>query len=288
MNPAAQATPAPSCGRLDTLLSDFIGKEALDLPLLPQVASQVLSMVNDPKAETTKLAALIHQDQALAARVIQIANSPAYMLRTNVVSLQHAMTMLGMSLLSEIAFTTSLKGAALKVEGFEGEIKSLWRHSLASGAYAKEIARARRFNVESAYLCGLLHAIGKPVVLRTVAALSKEHKLVLEPGVMDGLLSGYHSRVGALIAEKWALPKQVAESIAFYEHYDQSTEARQECMTTCLADRFATHLLRPDLMDEAALRDHQVFVELNLYPSDVDALLALKEKISDVVAAMNL
>jgi hypothetical protein len=48
------------------------------------------------------------------------------------------------------------------------------------------------------------------------------------------------------------------------------------------------HLLYPDLMDEAALRNHQVFVDLNLYPSDVDALLALKEKISDVVEAMNL
>jgi len=289
VNPTSlQANPGSSCDRLETLLNDSIERGAIDLPLLPQIASQVLSMVYDPNAEASKLAALIHQDQALAAHVIRIANSPAYMPRNPVVSLQHAVAMLGMNLLSEIAFTTSLKSGALQVDGFEREIKSLWRHSLASGAYAKEVARTRRFNVESAYLCGLLHAIGKPVVLRTVVALSKEHKLGLEPGVVDGLLSGYHTRVGTLIAEKWALPKQVAESIAFYEHYGQSTVAPQECMTTCLADRLATHLLDPDLMDEAALRDHQVFVDLNLYPSDVDALLALKEKISDVVEAMNL
>lgn len=289
MNPTpTQANPSSSCDRLETLLAGSIEKGAIDLPLLPQIASQVLSLVYDPNAEASRLAALIHQDQALAAHVIRIANSPAYMPRNPIVSLQHAVTMLGMNLLSEIAFTTSLKSAGMKVDGFEAEIKALWRHSLASGAYAKEIARTRRFNVESAYLCGLLHEIGKPVVLRTVVELSKEHKLGLESAVIEGLISGYHTRVGTLIAAKWALPKQVVESIAFYEHYSQSAAAPQECMTTFLADRLATYLLYPDRMDEATLRDHQVFVDLNLYPSDVDALLALKDKISDVVEAMNL
>ena len=281
------AAPDSSCDRLESLFSQRIETGAVEVPLLPKVASEVLTMVYDPNAEASKLAGLIHQDQALAAHVIRVANSPAYMPRNPVVSLQHAVAMLGMNLLSEIAFTTSLKNAALKVEGFEREIKGLWRHSLASGAYAKEIARMRRFNVESAYLCGLLHAIGKPVVVQTAAALSKEHRLPIESGSLDRLLAGYHTRVGSLIAHKWALPQQVAESIAFYEHYDQAAGARQECMTTCLADRLATHLLQPESMDEAVVRDHPVYAELNLYPDDVGALLQMKDKIAAVVEAMN-
>ncbi|WP_447603383.1 HDOD domain-containing protein [Nitrospira sp. Nam80] len=276
-----------SCDRLESLLSQRIETGAIEVPLLPKVASEVLTMVYDPNAEASKLAGLIHQDQALAAHVIRVANSPAYMPRNPVVSLQHAVAMLGMNLLSEIAFTTSLKNAALKVEGFEQEIKGLWRHSLASGAYAKEIARMRRFNVESAYLCGLLHAIGKPVVVQTAAALSKEYRISIEPGWVDRLLAGYHTRIGSLIAKNWALPQQVAESIVFYEHYDQATGARQECMTTCLADRLATHLLQPESMDDTVVRDHPVYAELNLYPDDVDALLQMKDKIAAVVEAMN-
>jgi HD-like signal output (HDOD) protein len=287
VNPS-MGTPDSSSHPLETLLSERIETGAVEVPLLPKVASEVLRMVYDPNAEAAKLAALIHQDQALAAHVIRVANSPAYMPRNPVVSLQHAVAMLGMTLLSEIAFTASLKHAALKVEGFEREIKSLWQHSLASGAYAKEIARIRRFNVESAYLCGLLHAIGKPVVLQTAVVLAKEQGLTIEADSLEQLLAGYHTRVGSLIAKQWALPPQVTEAIAFYEYYDQATAARQECMTTCLADRLATHLLEPTRLDEAAVRDHPVCGELNLYPEDVDGLLKLKDKIASVVDAMNL
>jgi putative nucleotidyltransferase with HDIG domain len=281
-------TSNSSCNRLESLLSERIEAGVIEVPLLPKVASEVLTMVYDPNAEAAKLAALIHQDQALAAHVIRVANSPAYMPRNPVVSLQHAVAMLGMNLLSEIAFTASLKNATLNVEGFDREIKSLWRHSLASGAFAKEIARMRRFNVESAYLCGLLHAIGKPVVLQTAAALAKEHQLSVEPASLDQLLNGYHIRVGSVIAKQWALPPQVAETIAFYEYYDQAAVARQECMTTCLADRLATHLLHPERLDDAAVRDHPVHADLNLYPNDIEALLQMKEKIAVVVEAMNL
>jgi putative nucleotidyltransferase with HDIG domain len=285
---APTATSDSSCHHLESLLSQRIDSGALELPLLPKVAAEVLTMTYDPNAEAAKLAALIHQDQVLAAHVIRVANSPAYMPRNPIVSLQHAVAMLGMNLLSEIAFTSSLKNAALNVHGFEREIKSLWQHSLASGAYAKEVARMRRFNVESAYLCGLLHAIGKPVVLQTAAALAHEHNIEIEPGPLEQWLTGYHTRVGSLIAKQWGLPAQVAEAISFYEYYDQATVARQECMTTCLADRLATHLLQPACLDEAALRDHPVLADLNLYPDDVEALLQLKNKIAAVVDAMNL
>ena len=112
--------------------------------------------------------------------------------------------------------------------------------------------------------------------------------MAIEPRWVDQLLAGYHTRVGSLIAKKWALPPQVVESIAFYEHYDQATGARQECMTTCLADRLATHLLQPESMNDTAVRDHPVYAELNLYPDDVDALLQMKEKVGAAVEAMNL
>ena len=67
----------PSTGPLEQLLIERIQKGAIELPLLPQVASRILAMVYDPNAEAAKLATRIHQDQALAAHVIRIANSPA-------------------------------------------------------------------------------------------------------------------------------------------------------------------------------------------------------------------
>src|SRR6185436_19119059 len=160
--------------QVERALVERIDKDRIDLPVLPQVAGKVMALANDPAADAARLSALIHQDQALAAHVLRIANSPAYMPRTPIASLQHAVAMLGVNQLSEIAVTISLKSGTVKIPGYEGDVRQLWRHALASGAYAKEIARMRRYNVESAYLCGLLHAVGKPVVLKTVTTIAAE------------------------------------------------------------------------------------------------------------------
>ena len=281
----------PAASQLEQLEQALVQKIKtgdVELPLLPQAASKVMALASDPNADAAKLSALIHQDQALAAHVLRIANSPAYMPRSPVVSLQHAVAMLGITLLSEIAFTASLKTGAFKVPGYEDDVKQLWRHSLASGAFAKEVARMRRVNVESAYLCGLLHAIGKPVVLRTATTLASQQRIALEKPVLSGWMAGYHTEVGSMIADKWGLPKQVAVAIQYYGDYDHATEFRQECLLTCVANRLASHLLTPDEMPEDTLRDHSVFAELNLYPQDIDKLLLTKDQVLTIVNAMNL
>lgn len=272
--------------QVERALVERIDKDRIDLPVLPQVASKVMALANDPAADAARLSALIHQDQALAAHVLRIANSPAYMPRTPIASLQHAVAMLGVNQLSEIAVTISLKSGTVKIPGHEADVRQLWRHALASGAYAKEIARMRRYNVESAYLCGLLHAVGKPVVLKTVTTIAAEMRIPLEPGAIIAFLDGYHSRIGNLIATEWALPPQVAEAITYYGIYEQAPSHRQEAMMTCLADRLATYILVPDSFDDATLREHSVFADLNLYPNDIETLLSLKDKVLNLVDTM--
>ena len=272
--------------QVERALVERIDKDRIDLPVLPQVAGKVMALANDPAADAARLSALIHQDQALAAHVLRVANSPAYMPRTPIASLQHAVAMLGVNQLSEIAVTISLKSGTVKIPGHEADVRQLWRHALASGAYAKEIARMRRYNVESAYLCGLLHAVGKPVVLKTVTTIAAEMHIPLESGAITAFLDGYHSRIGNLIATEWTLPPQVADAITYYGIYEQAPSHRQEAMMTCLADRLATYILVPDSFDDATLREHSVFADLNLYPNDIETLLSLKDKVLNLVDTM--
>ncbi len=272
--------------QVERALVERINKNRIELPVLPQVAGRVMALANDPLADAARLSALIHQDQALAAHVLRIANSPAYMPRTPIASLQHAVAMLGVNQLSEIAVTVSLKSGTVKIPGHEADVRQLWRHALASGAYAKEIARMRRHNVEIAYLCGLLHTVGKAVVLKIVTTIATDMHVTLDPCTINSFLNGYHSRVGTLIAAEWALPPQVADAITYYWIYEQAPSHRQEAMMTCLADRLATYILVPDSFDDSTLRDHSVFADLNLYPNDVDTLLGLNEYVLSLVETM--
>jgi len=259
----------------------------LSLPMLPRVASQVVALVGNPTTDANRLSELIHRDPALAGQVLRIANSPAYMPRMPIVSLQQAVSRLGLNVVSEIAFAASLQSGVFRVPGYESVLNQLWRHALASGAFAKEIARVRRLNVESAFLCGLLHSVGKPALLQLVNDVAKTNSLRVGPIALIAVLDDLHAVVGVRIAEQWSLPKPVATSIEHHATYAQAGAFRQEAMITFLADRLATHAIEPTrLGGDGGFRDTPVIADLNLYPDDVAGLLARRERVLELVAAM--
>lgn len=272
---------------LRTAVAHRLATGELSLPMLPRVASQVVALVGSPTTDANRLSELIHRDPALAGQVLRIANSPAYMPRMPIVSLQQAVSRLGLNIVSEIAFAASLQSGVFKVPGYETMLNQLWRHALASGAFAKEIARVRRLNVESAFLCGLLHSVGKPALLQLVNDVAKKNALRVGPIALVAVLDDLHPIVGIRIAEQWGLPKPVAASIEHYVTYAQAGGFRQEAMITFLADRLATYAIEPARFGgDDGFRDTPVIADLNLYPDDVSGLLARRERVLELVAAM--
>lgn len=276
-----------SVEKIHAALVDRIAKDELKLPLLPHVATEVLNLTSDPDADMAKLAALIQQDQAIASQVLKISNSAAYAPRSPIVSMQQAVSWLGMKMLGELALTISIENGVFRVQGYELEIASLWRQALATGLYSKEIARVGRHNVEGAFLGGLLHTIGKPVVLNAVLEIQQTMDMVLEWEAFAMLLDAHHVPVGASVVEKWKLPPQVKEAILYYRDYNQSPSPSPVAMVTCLADRLASYLLELDVsLDKAGLGSLPVVEALNLYPDDMDTLHKHGESILQTVDDM--
>src|SRR5262249_47881415 len=129
--------------------------------------------------------------------------------------------------------------------------------------------------VESAFVCGLLHDVGKPIVLGVVLDVHAEAK---EPASRDACiaaLDAFHNRVGCLLAERWDLPEPVVDAIA--SHHDAATtpSLAQSVYLTALADHLAYAAVKSDeecAADQAVLAGHPLVVALNLYPDDVQAL----------------
>ena len=271
---------------IGAVCADRITRGAYKVPLLPQVASQVIALAASANVDATKLSALIHRDPSLAGQVLRIANSAAYAPRMPIVSLQQAVARLGLNVISEIAFAASLQSGIFKVPGHENELKLIWRHSLASGIWAKEIARVRRVNVESAFLCGLLHEVGKPALLQLVVDVARELGGTPEAAWLRGYLDESHPQLGRKVGEVWQLPIPVVAAINHFRDYTAAGAQAMEAKTTCLADRLATWLVGPEALEEAILREHPVFVDLNLYPDDVSALLGKRDTVLTTVDAL--
>ena len=286
MSPTSTApTQQTESEALRTRITTKLEEDALDLPLLPVVATQVLHLSDDPNADATKLSALIQQDQALAAQILRIANSPAYAARSSIVSLQQAISWLGLNILAGLAFSVSVQSGVFKVKGYEKEVHALWRQALATGLYGKEIARRNRHNVENAFLCGILHTIGKPLLIHLMLQDSGDTSSKPSWTTMNSIIQECSILAGTKLAAAWQLPESVQEAIQFYpdESYYQATSPTKGAIITCLADHLATRIVDPSYLDEDTIRGLAVVQDLNFYPDDMDALFDLKDTIQQSV-----
>jgi len=270
------------------VLVEKLEKKEFDLPPLPQIASQVLAVISDPDADAPKLTALIQQDPILTAKIFQTSNSVAHGAAREITSLQQAISWLGLNTVAAAAFTLSVQSGVFNVRGYEHEVKVLWQHMLTTAFYAKRIAGLIGTNPETAFLSGLLHAIGKPLVVHTVNQFQKDSPSPLPWPTIATLLDQSYVEVGRQLAEAWEFPDPVKEAINLHgDHsYHLATSSTKSAAITCAARHLASHFLNQKSLSEDALRVLPVVRSLTIKADFIDALLEIHESIQAQVSSM--
>ena len=260
----------------------------IEIPLLPDVIHKVLSLTQDPESDAAQLANILQSDPTLSGHVMCIANSAAYTPNANLVSLQQAITRLGIVEISNIAIATSLNNKLFKAPGYEKHIADIWQHSLLTALWSKEVARKQRVSVEAAFLCGLLHSIGKIVILQTISDFRSTQESIMGDYDLGVLFSEYQSDVCAEVAKKWGLPEVIGEAITYYTHFEDAPTHGETAATVQFSHQIATHTGDESDLSMEALRTSSTLRLLNLYPEDIDDLLAHAETIAEDVKALSL
>ena len=196
----------------------------VDLPTLPIVVPQVLRLVEDQRASAGDLAKVIGSDQALASRILRLANSAFYGFRREIVTINHAVVLLGFDTVKSIVlaatvFETLNDGDV--VSSFDRE--RFWLHVGATAAAARRIAKHLRIaDPEAAFVGGLLHDVGKVVLDRffyrryAEAARRAAESPCLIREAETALFSVNHAAVGQWLAERWRFPAAIVEPVAFH------------------------------------------------------------------------
>lgn len=281
--PHAQPSAASGVALFEQLVAR-IETGQLELPLLPQTATQILALCQVGTCEMKELAELVQRDPTLAANVLRVANSAAYGGVERIVSLQQAASRLGFTALCEIATAVALRGKVFQVQGREQELARIWRHSAAAGAWAKEIARKRRRNVEGAFLCGLLHDVGRPVLMQLVHELAGPAASASVAGEQQ-LYDRYHAEVGARLLVNWQMPDWMIAAIDAHHEPHGADEHAESAWIVALADDLAHWSDSGDAAGADALRTHVALAPLSLYAEDVDALLELRARVAQSAEA---
>jgi HD-like signal output (HDOD) protein len=200
---------------------------------LPAVSIQVLNAVADPDLSLAELSQLVSQDPALAAGILRVANSPAYAGSQEIQTLRDAVTRLGMTEVGRVAGTVaarSLFQPQLRGEfsTFAHKWNELFAESVAAARGAAWLAmRVKGARSDHAFLAGMLHDLGRPVALRSVAALAMQGRVARgQEARVDRVLERVHVEVGADVHRAWGLPH--FPTLAAQRHHDLSLPCEGE------------------------------------------------------------
>lgn len=193
-----------------------------DLPSLPAVVMELLGSIDQEDIDISVLARKVSADQALTAKTLRLANSSAFGLQVKATTIQQAMTYLGFQATRNLIMAAAMTGCFPSGRCPSFDDKAFWRLSIATAACARVLARHMRFNQDVAFTAGLLHGIGRLVL---VTRYPEQYDAVLrERKRRDGdlldteraMLGVDHLLAGAALAEHWQFSGTMQQAIAFY------------------------------------------------------------------------
>jgi HD-like signal output (HDOD) protein len=245
---------------------------------MPRVCAQLAELTAQHATDAVQLARLIQSDPALAGEIMRVANSPALRPRAPIVSLQQAVSWLGVAEVRNIAMAVMLRGEIFTAPGHEPESEELWREAWLAGLWAKEIARERRKHVESAFLAALMHRTGAALALKILSGFESQQRTVMDAKSFADLVVEFEPRFGRLLMCGWRLPEDVQDAASDWRDYGKSSHS-DLAGTVNAAHLLATHTMYPQLLDENLVLESAVFEQLGVFPDDRRAMLAKREHV---------
>lgn len=184
---------------------------------------RLTTVIDHPLSSAADVGRIIAEDPGLTVRLLRLVNSPIYGFPSRIDTVTQALSIVGMTQLRDLAIGTSFMSLFAQVPADLVDMNSFWRHSIACGLAARQLAAHRReANVERFFVAGLLHDIGRPILFtrapdEAAAALREaRHTGQLLYDVEHRILGFHHGAVGAALLDRWRLPRFLIEAAAWH------------------------------------------------------------------------
>lgn len=254
-----------------------------DLPPSPLVATKLLELLRKEDTALRELVTTLSLDPAISARILKMANSVIYDQQRQVTTVERAIIVIGQNTLRNMALESSLRNAKRTYGLLE---RRLWENAIGSAVACRLIAqKLRDFDAEEAYLAGLLHNVGKTVMINRDKALYQEVQRIVDHGEGDlldverGLFAYSHDMVGAALLDRWNFPEHLIAATHHHHAIEGLAEEDPELYTLLsiinLADGFCHYCgigyPHPDEEVELAMLPGALALQLN--PVEIEKLL---------------
>jgi HD-GYP domain-containing protein (c-di-GMP phosphodiesterase class II) len=218
-------------------------RDEIELPVLSRVVQEIQSVMNNPTTTVDQLAAIIERDAVISVRLIAVANSPVYRGAGRVGTVRDAIPRVGVKETHSIITTISNKSIYdTNDRKFKSIMENLWLHSLAAGYAAKALSKELKFGEpELYYFRGLVHDIGKVLLLKTFSDLHAKNES-LDIGEIMAAISEAHTSFGGAILRKWGYSEALVRIPLLHEGPDFRRDMDKEILTINLASNIADNI----------------------------------------------
>jgi putative nucleotidyltransferase with HDIG domain len=194
-------------------------------PGLPATYARITELLRDPEMPIQAVGKVIAEDIGMTVKILQLVNSAYYGIARRVAGPEEAVVFLGLDTIRALVLTIGL------FSGFEESgipkpmVEDIYRHSLKTGRLAKAIATKENMNkdqVEEAFMAGLLHDLGKLVMVHNMPdhygellKTNLDKNLPIQDTEMK-IFGATHEQIGAYLIGLWGLPDSIVEAVAFH------------------------------------------------------------------------
>ena len=243
-------------------------REDFQLPVLPGMIMQLISLMEDEKTTFQDMAKLIMTDQVLISRILKVANSAYYAASGQVDSIHYAIVRLGMR--EVVNIVTGIQVLSLQSRDVPQEkLQAILDDALKTAFLSSGLARHARVDPDEAFLGGLLLDLGKTVIL----SVAKD--FAIRETLLDELLAARHAEIGAMIAKKWNYPESIQNLIRYHHHRNFGGIVNKTISLLQVADQAVQSgkEVAPDLLDTLGVTGETV---ADVYARAMDSFNQIK------------
>jgi HD-like signal output (HDOD) protein len=193
-------------------INDYLSSSTLELPVFHSVALKLQQMLARGTYSIDEVMGVISEDQALAGKILRVANSPFYSGLSRVSTIRDAIVRLGAQEVANLTMMASQQDIYRSDNDLLNRtMHILWNHALGCALGTKWLATRAGYKdlAREAFLAGLLHDIGKLFLLKVLDELAGTAQLSisLSGALIREVLETLHAQQGHLLMRKWNLPE---------------------------------------------------------------------------------
>jgi putative nucleotidyltransferase with HDIG domain len=206
------------------MTADEIIDQVKDLPVVSETARKLTQQLSQPDLHRDQLVETVRCDNVLTAKLLRACNSASYGIRSQVVSVDQALLLLGDNAIFRMVCAIGFGSALGTTSSYDTEGNDLWTHSLGVGIgseYLTDVEGYGNFLPSASFTAGLLHDIGKTVINKMLSVKARtniQYKIfneLADPIAAEkAILGADHCEVGACLLRRWRLPDLVIEAVA--------------------------------------------------------------------------